>query len=329
MRGVETEIVHLAASRWGDTAARLLRPDWLGRVWDVDVERITLVSEPFTGEIVRLVTAANYVAPFDVVIETREAEAGLPPLPRGAFAWRVGPELWIGDSLTVELPTTPAHDSSVNWSELRLDETTLHRRLVWLSDFVLARAPEGAFAGFLPELLVTHELGHRPDLVPQERLLRWRAGHALSALLPSLEAGDLATAEQAVNRLAGLGPGIPTAGDQFLLGFIAGLRLWPQFLEPSGLNQETVLVRLARTASERTGLVGAALLREGIEHRYGAPWHELARTLQHENNCSDERRQALEAVAQHWLTHSETLGSSGLAGLLVPFLWHQRRAGWT
>lgn len=326
MNGVGTEIARVEATHWGDMAAQRLGPDWLGRVWDIHAQGATLVDDPWKGEVVRLVAPSSNLASFDVVLDPDEWEAALARLERWTFAWRVGSKLWIGDSLTVQLPASEPYPTTLNWGELTLDETALHRRLVWLSDFVLARAPEATFAGLLPELLATGKAGKRPDLPPQERVLRWRAGRGLSALLPALARGNLATAEWATNVLAGLGPGVPSAGDRFLAGLLAGLRLWPQFLEATGLNQETVVVRLMRTAAERTDLVGGALLRDAAGDRYGAPWHELAEVLQNKDACSDERRQALETVAQQWLAQPRMLGSSGLAGLLAPFLWHQRRS---
>ncbi|HBY92367.1 MAG: DUF2877 domain-containing protein [Ardenticatenaceae bacterium] len=326
MRGVGTEIIEVVARDWGELAARRLSPDWLGRIWDIHAEQVTLIGDPFEGEVVRLIAPSGNATPFDVVLEPGEWATACSRLERWTYVWRVGSQLWIGDSLTVELPNALPYPTTLKWGELPLDEITLHRRLMWLSDFVLARAPEATFAGLLPELLATGESSKRPDLAPRERLVRWRVGRGLSALVPALTRGDLATAERAANWLAGLGPGIPSAGDRFLVGFLAGVRLWPQFLEPTGLIQETVLTRLTRTAAERTDLVGGSLLRDGIEHHYGAPWHELARVLQDKNACSDERRQALEAVAQAWLAQPRILGSSGLAGLLLPFLWHQRRS---
>lgn len=326
MRGVGTNIVRVEATRWGDLAARRLGPEWLGRVWDIHDDGVTLIGDPFKGEVVRLVAPFGNATPFDLVLDPGASADTLVRLERGTFVWRVGPELWVGDSLAIKLPTTLPDSTSLKWGELHLDETTLHRRLMWLSDFVLARAPEATFAGLLPELLATGKSGKRPDLPPRERLLRWRSRRGLSALLPALARGDLATAEWAVNALAGLGPGTPAAGDRFLAGFIAGLRLWPQFLDSTGLNQETMLTRLMRTAAEHTDLVGGTLLQDAADHHYGPPWHELADALQNNNTCSDERRQALEAVAQQWLAQPKALGSSGLAGLLVPFLWHQRRS---
>ncbi|HYN88611.1 MAG TPA: hypothetical protein VER55_08775, partial [Ardenticatenaceae bacterium] len=320
------EIARVGTGQWGDVAARQLERDWLGRVWDVQPEGATLVAHSPNEQVVRIVPPSRNTTPFDLVLDSDEETAALRKLQPGERAWRVGPELWIADSLTIRLPAAPPWQTALNWSELPLGETALHRRLLWLGDALLARAPETSFAGLLPELLASGVVATRPDLPPRERLSRWRMAGALTALVPALARGDLAAAEQATNRLAGLGAGVPAAGDSFLLGLLAGLRLWPGFLEPTGLNQETVVLRLARTARERTGLVGAGLLWNGAEHRYGRPWHELLAELQDEEACSDERRHALEGVVSRWLAGPGDLGGSALAGLLLPFLWHQRHS---
>jgi len=76
-----------------------------------------------------------------------------------------------------------------------------------------------------------------------------------------------------------LGPGSPPAGDHFLMGLVAGLRLWPAVIEVSGLHVEPVLKRMIAGAAERTSLLGWMLLNDALNHIYAKPWHDLAALL--------------------------------------------------
>lgn len=315
-------VLNAQATGWGDLAAAQLHHNMLLRVWEVEAQSVLLVGDPAAGEVVRLVGDEVGHGPLHLIVAA--PEAAFAALRRGTWVWRVGRELWFGDSLTLRLPDVDPWPSALTWTEVPLDEVTLRRRLTWLADALLARAPEGDFGGLLPELVVSGTVTDRSDLDPQERLLRWRAGRVLTSLMPALAQGDVAQAEQAVNWAAGLGPGSPPAGDRFLLGLLAGLRLWPAFLEATGLNQETLVRRLARSAAERTGILGGAMLRAAQRGAYGEDWHRLAAILQHEDACGDERRQALEDEVLVWLENEGVLGSSALAGLVLPLLWEQR-----
>ncbi|MDQ7028572.1 MAG: DUF2877 domain-containing protein, partial [Ardenticatenia bacterium] len=243
----------------------------------------------------------------------------------GTWAWRVGRELWIGDSLTVCLPDVEPWMGLLAWSALHgIEDVELRRRLHWLADALLARAPEGSFAGLLPELVAGEELTDRPDLARHDRLLRWRAARVLRPLMPALETGDMVVVETLGNRAAGLGPGTPPAGDHFLIGLVAGLRVWPHVVEASGLKLEPVLRRLILGAAERTDALGWELLQGALNHVFDEPWHHLAHLLRDDSSPPDEQHARLVALVQAWLKRPDMLGSSGLAGFVLPFLWHQR-----
>ncbi|MGH2541219.1 MAG: hypothetical protein ACRDIB_00385 [Ardenticatenaceae bacterium] len=318
------------ARRWGDLAAARLDTAWLGRVWESNAESLLLVDRD--GEILRLVTAEIGDGPFHVVVEEPMA-AHWPALPRGLYAWRVGRELWLGDDLTVRLPASPPWQSHLDWRQEATDveEFALSRHLALLGDWLLARAPESTLAGLLPELLAVgaplpQEVADRPYLPRQARLFRWRGARVLGELLPALETGDLAAAEMAVNRLAGLGGGMAPAGDWFMLGLVAGIQLWPDFLsEGSGLRADALLHRLVRSVTERTSLLARAMLTAALEqNRWDAPWHTLHATLLASGPYPDELRAEIERVASAWLARDEVGASAALAGLVAPFLWYQR-----
>lgn len=316
-------IARANAISWGERAAAQLHHDWLARVWTSEAEGALLLTDD--GEMVRIVPHTIGDGDFYLVLD-----ADAPPLqrliPRGTYAWRVGNELWIGDSLTVRLPESPPWSGALDWRAFDTPPDVLARRLAWLGDALLARAPEGSFAGLLPELLAEQPMSDRADLPRDLRLFRWRAARVLRGLMPALQNGDMRTVETLTNRAAGLGPGSPPAGDHFLMGLIAGLRLWPAVIEASGLRVEPVLKRMIAGAAERTSLLGWMLLNDALNHVYAEPWHHLAALLREPPDARppDEQREALMALLQAWLKRPDALASSGLAGFLLPFLWDQR-----
>ncbi|MDQ4075909.1 MAG: hypothetical protein M3220_06630 [Chloroflexota bacterium] len=318
------------ACSWGDIAAARFDSAWLGRVWESQEQSLLLVDQ--AGEVIRLVTAEIGDGPFHVVVPDAMAKQW-EQFPRGLYGWRVGQEVWLGDDLTLHLPEAGSWQSTLRWKreEIGVDKEVISRHLALLGDWLLARAPEGSLAGVLPDLLATggglpREVADRPYLPTQKRLFRWRAARALGAFLPSVTRGDLAAAEEAVNHLAGLGNGQPPAGDWFMLGFMAGVQLWPEFLsEGSGLRGEALLQRLVRSVTERTSLLGRATLSAALdEHRWDARWHTLHAALTATGLYPDQLRDDITRVAAEWLEQDEAAASAGLGGIAVPFLWYQR-----
>lgn len=310
------------AVAWGEQAAARLDKNWLGRVWHVDSEGALLVDD--AGDVVRFVSNEIGNGSFYVVLDPDAPDLN-ETLTRNTWVWRVGDDLWFGDALTVQLPETPPWRGHLNWRASEIDEVVLARRLHWLADTLMARGPEGTFAGVLPDLLAYDEVPDRSYLEGTERLMRWRAARVLDGLMPALEEGNMVTAETLANRAAGLGPGAPPAGDHFLIGLIAGLRLWPHVLERSGLHVDPVLQRMAVGAADRTSLLGWALIQNALVHDFGAPWHDLSVVLHDEAEHAPTRRKRLRSLVQRWLDRPDGFGTSGLAGFLLPFLWDQRQ----
>lgn len=320
--------VTLVAQEWGEGAAALLDAHWLARVWEADTQSVVLVDQQ--GEIVRLVTETLGNGPFHVVVPHTDTTAWA-TLPRSLYAWRVGQALWFGDSLTLRLPTASPWPSALSWepsSDPRAAEA-LARHLAWLADWLLARAPEGTIASLLPDLVAsgnaTERAVRRDDLPLTTRLFGWRAARILDSLLPALAVGDLATAESIVHSLAGLGPGAPPAGDWFMMGLMAGIPLYPAFLaEGSGLRPKSLLQRLARGMTERTSLLGRAYLLTAMQGQWAERWHTLHAALTATEGYSDARRDHVTELAAIWLAQDESAAGSALAGVVLPFLWHQR-----
>lgn len=315
-------ITRTQAVAWGEQTAARLDKDWLARVWHVDSAGALLVD--VDGNVVRVVPESVGNASFYLVLDA-EAPNLDNVLQRNGWAWRVGDQLWFGDSLTIQLPASRPWRSDLRWNEPEVDRTTLTRRLHWLADTVMARAPEGTFAGVLPDLLANREIQDRQYLDGAARLMRWRAGRVLNTLMPALENGDMAVAEQFANRASGLGPGSPPAGDHFLIGLIAGIRLWPDLLQRTGLKVEPVLRRMVVGAANRTSLLGWTLIQNALVHDFSVPWHDLFGAVCEATEHPPTRRRRLRSLAIAWLDRPDGFGVSGLAGFLLPFLWERRQ----
>lgn len=101
----------------------------------------------------------------------------------------------------------------------------------------------------------------------QVRHTLWRAARALAA-------GEAAALEEAVKGLVGLGPGFTPAGDDALLGFMAGC--WA-FATDKPLF--SVLTAAIQRHSRRTHRVSRTWLEAAAVNAFDAAWHLLADAL--------------------------------------------------
>lgn len=319
--------VTLRAQSWGQLAATYVQEGWVGQLWEANEQGIILVD--VQGCLIHLVTPLRGEGPFNIVLPPASlpSRQGLHPRLR---TWRSGDDLWIGEGLVLRLPSTPPWSSTLDWSQERpVTPETLGRHLALLADWLMARAPEATLGGLLPELLIPErtprEIAARPDLNPAACLFRRQVAQCLKTLLPALVEGDLAHAERAMSYVAGLGPGMPPAGDYVALGLVAGLHLWTPFMEEgSGLHVEALGRRLLRIAAERTTRLGCATLQAALEGHWGQRWHILYYALTQADRYPDRQWARIEQIAAGWLAQELSGASAALSGLLLPFLWHQR-----
>jgi len=133
-------------------------------------------------------------------------------------------------------------------------------------------------------------------------------------LLLALCQGDRASITAYATVLAGLGPGATPAGDDFLVGLMAGLRAWPQFLSPGGILAGEACGLIGLAAVPRTHVFSAAHLRAAQAGEMHAGWHRLAAALA----ASDES--AIQQAADGLLAFGATSGADAMAGFLGPYL---------
>jgi hypothetical protein len=126
-------------------------------------------------------------------------------------------------------------------------------------------------ASSLPTLITPRRIGHSGNNNITIAHLRHLAAGS-ERLLSGLAGGDPDSCRQGAQQLAGLGPGLTPAGDDFLMGAMYGL--WAT--RPAEAAQFWGHV-IAEAAAPRTTLLSAAWLRAAARGEAAEAWHELVR----------------------------------------------------
>jgi hypothetical protein len=124
---------------------------------------------------------------------------------------------------------------------------------------------------------------------------------------------EQAPIEEAVERLAGLGPGLTPSGDDVLGGFAAVMALLSPALSQDGLSREWIATLIARIAGPRTTLISHVLLTHAARGEVGEQIGALLLALALPVSEHAQVRQAAERV----LSFGATSGADTLLGLLL------------
>lgn len=139
-----------------------------------------------------------------------------------------------------------------------------------------------------------------------------RAQQATELLSQGLSASNTQLIADGATLLAGLGPGLTPAGDDFLVGLLAAFyalgphcaqRQWPAWQAYTGV--------IAHTANRYTTQLSAAWLTHAGAGAFGEAWHHLLYAL------NANQPQAITACADRILATGATSGADALGG----FLW--------
>ncbi len=287
--------------------ATLEREGFTGSVLSVFKGACNLISEE--GEIVALVSQRVGNGPLNIVLEgdgflARGLEAGLP-------VEGDGHSIRVGEALRVSLAGAEVWEPRLEWDGLNADRPGLEANLAVLHDHLIAQASAESLA-------CLGGYGNQPYVVAgaaggrsAESTYRKVARRAIEGLLAALQVGDRQGIAASAAALAGLGPGLTPAGDDFLLGLMAGLRTWPQFLAGKGLSVEKACQTIYRAAAGRTNLLSMALLRSAREGMFGEAWHVLLAALR-QGKAGEVRR-----AADRVLGFGGTSGADALSGFLA------------
>jgi hypothetical protein len=283
--------------------ATLERDGFAGSVLSVFAGACNLVNDQ--GKIVALVGQRVGNGPLNIVLTedgflARGLEAGLPVEGDGR-------SIQIGKTLKVCLAGAEVWEPRLEWAGLNAARPGLKANLAVLHDHLMAQA--------LAESLACLPATDLPGARSVESTYRKMAQRAIEGLLAALHGGDRQGIAASAIALTGLGPGLTPAGDDFLLGLMAGLQTWPQFLAGGGLSVEEACQAIYEAADGRTNLLSLALLQSAREGMFSEVWHILLAALR--QGKADEVRGAADRV----LSFGGTSGADALSGFLAVLNW--------
>jgi hypothetical protein len=296
------------------------------------------------GEIIALVGPAIGNGPLNIVLEETGVLEHVKP---GLLAVFSDAQFILGASLVVSLDGAQLWRPEVNWGRLTTQPRRLERNLAalcsWLSQNDISQsAPAGspdpaawrrqategctqsaASTCDLLSLVLDEKKGPRAredgTRSPQNQAFLTMARAAIKGLMQSLQDGDRSGIRENAALLAGLGPGLTPAGDDYLVGLMAGLRLWPAPLENSGLSPEEACPIILEATEGRTTLLSRAFLHSAKQGLFGENWHELLAELARGETIGIQR------AARRILSSGATSGADALAGFLSPYLYSERQ----
>jgi uncharacterized protein DUF2877 len=281
--------------------ARAIRQEgWTGEVLAVHPHSMYVTDDD--GKIYAIVRQSLGNGPLNLVIPVEPAQL-FNGLAVGTSLASTGARLGIGEIITIGLEAAAIWDPKA-YAALTADPDALDRGLAELCREVSHRAPAESLARLLPHL----EEEDLPEAL--ERVAHFPRSHALiGGLVESLTQRDRRRLKVVTSSLAGLGPGLTPAGDDFIAGVLLALALVREQRGDAALNEIATL--LVETAAPRTHEISGAYLRAAYEGHVGERWHPLLAALA----AGDGARIA--AAAAPVLATGETSGADMLAGFLV------------
>ncbi len=134
---------------------------------------------------------------------------------------------------------------------------------------------------------------------------RARARRGAAQIQEGLSTNSVNAVAGGARRLAGLGPGLTPAGDDFLLGVMAGI-----WMSRNSWEAERLCAQVATVAAPRTTSLSAAWLQHAARGEFSEPWHRLCRALGARGDGK-----ALEVAAAGIAAVGASSGRDALAGL--------------
>jgi uncharacterized protein DUF2877 len=281
--------------------ARAVRQEgWTGEVIAVHPRSVYVTDED--DEIYAIVRLPLGNGPLNLVIPNEPAQL-FNGLALGTSLASTGARLGIGEIITIDLEAASIWDPKA-YAALAADPDALDRGFAELCREVSHRAPAESLARLLPHL----EDEDLPEAL--ERVAHFPRSHALiGGLAESLAQRDRRRLKVVTSSLAGLGPGLTPAGDDFLAGVLLALALVREQRGDAGLNEIATL--LVETAAPRTHEISGAYLRAAYDGQVGERWHPLLAALAAGDGAQ------IAAAAAPVLATGETSGADMLAGFLV------------
>lgn len=246
----------------------------MSKHWQISAQLLT----PGVQRWLQQPTAVSLLHRFDQVINLGDAAGTIisvvqPGIGPGPFSLVVDCKRPFPTSLTPQSPTSKT-STSLCIGPLQID---LRPAKLWppRPNWGLVRQQQAAWEKMLPDLqTAVSQNQHRLNTGSPAHFAR-QFHTATDVLGAALAQSDAAGMETAVASLAGLGPGLTPAGDDFLLGMLLGLWATRPAVEVGEIADMVV-----KTAVSRTTQLSAAWLKAAAAGEATLPWHDLAKAMQ-------------------------------------------------
>ena len=287
-----------------DVAGLVGAPGLRGRVESAFPEACNLATEE--GRRFSLVSKRVGDGPINAVVDAGRALCLVNP---GAELAGDGQRLVVGKSLTIDLCSARVWSPYPNYHDLALRPARVLERVAYLQHALPLVSPQASLAA-QPSCLGQGALGGHPAL----SLAQARAADRVTGLLAAYRHRNLAGIQANARHLAGLGPGLTPAGDDWLAGWLVGLRCLAT-VAPGG--EALSLVEVGRTvvcaAAGRTTGFSLTLLEAAARGATAQPWHDLLDAL------AGVSPEPIDSAVREIVRRGATSGFDMLAGFLAAF----------
>ena len=294
-----TNRVEAVSMSW--RVGRVLREDgWSGEILAVHPHSCYLMDED--GAIYAIVQESLGNGPLNLVVSASSTEP-FQSLSAGETVRSTGDVLLLSDALDIGMAQAQLWDPKP-YVALGGDAEGLRRALAALRQAATTDPPEKSLAVLLPYL-------QEEDLpAPLLKVPHFPRSHALmGGLAESLARRNRRGLKVVTSSLAGLGPGLTPAGDDFLAGVLLALAL-AQEHEPDA-DLKGIGSMLLETAAPRTHEISAAYLKAAHAGEASDRWHRLLGAL------GSGEPSAIAEAARGVTRTGETSGADMLAGFVI------------
>lgn len=268
-------------------------------------EAVNLVTPH--GAALALVSRRVGNGPLNAVVSHPQA---LALLSRGDIVSGDGATLSLGKGWRLALAPAVAWDPCPDYSRLAHWPQVVAHNVAWLRRRLPLEAPQASLAA-QPLASTQGAFGSCPSVA----LVQARAGALTDGVRQGYAQGDLGKIAAFAGRLAGLGPGLTPAGDDWLAGWLVGLRAATAMNNGRPpLDLDAVGRTVVGSARLRTSRLSLAFLQAAADGALAEPWHALLDALM------DTDQTSLRHAAAEIMRHGATSGSDMLAGFLAAFV---------
>jgi hypothetical protein len=285
----------------------LRQPGLEARVDSVYAEVVNLAT--VHGNFLSLVSERIGNGPLNAVVDP---EGLLAVVHRNDVVTGDGRQLQLGRHWRVSLTEASVWDAQPSFQSWSRWPQLVRSNLERLSQDLPLEAPPASLAA-APAYHTQGAFGSRPAMA----LIQSQAWELTEGLRKAYRQGNLQWIQLYASRLAGLGPGLTPAGDDWLAGWLIGLRGLAVLREDDDgepwLPVDVVAATVLQSADGQTSPLSLAFLHAASAGMTPQPWHTLIEQLSSADSV------ALHEAAAEVMRWGGTSGADMLAGFLAAF----------